>query len=49
MEVFPDDLPQISPNKKIYFDIYLMSDAEYISIHSYPMALSELKELKAQL
>ncbi|KAH0680946.1 hypothetical protein KY285_021901 [Solanum tuberosum] len=48
-EVFPDDLPGISPEWEIDFGIDLLSDTLPISIHPYRMAPAELEELKEQL
>ena len=48
-DVFPKDLPGISPKREIDFDIDLLSDTQPISIPPYRMALAELKELKDQL
>ncbi|KAH0784229.1 hypothetical protein KY290_003827 [Solanum tuberosum] len=49
LEVFPDDLPRIPPEREINFGIDLLSDIQPISIPPYRMAPAELKELKAQL
>ncbi|XP_069145971.1 uncharacterized protein [Solanum lycopersicum] len=49
LEVFPDDLPGIPPEWEIDFVIDLLSDTQPISFPPYQMALTELKELKAQL
>ncbi|KAH0747210.1 hypothetical protein KY285_008867 [Solanum tuberosum] len=48
-KVFPDDLPDISPESEIDFGIDLLPDMQPISIPPYRMALAELKELKEQL
>ena len=45
-EVFPDDLPEIPPEREIDFDIDLLSDTQPISIPPYQMTPAELKELK---
>ena len=45
LKVFPNDLPRI----EIDFGFYFLPDINSISIPSYSMALTELKELKAQL
>ncbi|WMV41161.1 hypothetical protein MTR67_034546 [Solanum verrucosum] len=48
-EVFPDDLPDIPPEREIDFGIDLLPDTQPISIPPYRMAPAELKELKEQL
>lgn len=48
-EVFPDDLPDISPNKEIVFGIDLLPNTYPIFIHPYTIALAKLKEPKEQL
>ncbi|XP_070017395.1 uncharacterized protein [Nicotiana sylvestris] len=48
-DVFPDELPGISPNREIDFGIDVMLGTEPISIPPYRMAPTELKELKEQL
>ena len=47
LEVFPDDLPGITPEWEIYIGIDLYTNA--ISIPPYQMAPAQLKELKPQL
>ena len=49
LEVFPNDLPVIPPEREIDFGIDLLSDKNPISIPPYQMSPVELKELKAQL
>ena len=49
MEVFPNDLPCIPPEREIYFGIDLLQDTNTISIPLYQIALAKLKELKDQL
>ncbi|WMV25219.1 hypothetical protein MTR67_018604 [Solanum verrucosum] len=49
LEVFPDDLPGIPPEREIDFGIDLLLDTQPISIHPYQVAPTELKELKMQL
>ncbi|KAH0710889.1 hypothetical protein KY284_012316 [Solanum tuberosum] len=49
LEVFPDDLPDIPPEREIDFGIDLLPDTQPTSIPPYKMALAELKELKEQL
>ena len=48
-DVFPNDLPGISPEREIDFGIDFLPDTNLISILPYRMAPSKLKELKAQL
>ncbi|KAH0644862.1 hypothetical protein KY284_032746 [Solanum tuberosum] len=48
-KVFPNDLPDIPPEREIDFGIDLLPDTQPISIPPYRMALTELKELKEQL
>ncbi|WMV29489.1 hypothetical protein MTR67_022874 [Solanum verrucosum] len=48
-EVFPNDLPGISPKREIDVGIDLLPDTQPISIPPYRMAPAELKELKEQL
>ena len=47
--VFPDDLPSLSSNRKLKFKIELLLGSAPISIPSYRMAPTKLKELKVQL
>ena len=49
LDVFPDDLLVLPPNRAIEFVIELVLGIEPISIPPYRMAPVELKELKAQL
>ena len=49
LDVFPDDLPGLPPNREIYFQIELALGTEPISRAPYRMALAELKELKVQM
>ncbi|XP_070004111.1 uncharacterized protein [Nicotiana sylvestris] len=49
LEVFPEDLPRIPPDREIDFGIDLLPDTKPISIPPYRMAPAELKELKVQL
>ncbi|KAH0705972.1 hypothetical protein KY285_010496 [Solanum tuberosum] len=49
LEVFPNDLPDIPPEREIDFGIDLLPNTQPISIPPYRMALVELKELKEQL
>ncbi|KAA3473869.1 Retrotransposon protein [Gossypium australe] len=48
-DVFPEELPGLSPVKEVEFFIYLVPGITPISIAPYRMAPTELKELKAQL
>ena len=48
-EVFPNYLPGIPHEQEFYFGIDLLLKTNPISIPPYRMALTELKELKAQL
>jgi hypothetical protein len=49
VDVFPEELPGIPPNREIEFTIDLLPDTAPISKAPYRMALLELKELKDQL
>ncbi|WMV29770.1 hypothetical protein MTR67_023155 [Solanum verrucosum] len=49
LEVFPDDLPGVPPEREIDFGIHLLPNTQPISIPPYRMAPPELKELKCQL
>ncbi|XP_069154441.1 uncharacterized protein [Solanum lycopersicum] len=44
-KLFPEDLPEVRPEREIDFIIYLLPDTQPISIHPYRMTI-ELKELK---
>ena len=48
-DIFPKDLPGISPSQAVDFDIELEPRTGLISKTSYRMESAELKELKAQL
>ncbi|XP_070057924.1 uncharacterized protein [Nicotiana tomentosiformis] len=48
-DVFPADLPYMSPDRDIDFGIDLLSGTQPIFIHPYCMAPPKLKELKEQL
>lgn len=48
-DVFPNDLPSVSPKKEIDFGIDFLPNTRPIFIPTYRMALTELKELKEQL
>ena len=47
LEVFPNNIPSVPPERQIYFGIDLLADTKPISIPSYRMDPGELKELKA--
>jgi len=49
LEVFPNDIPGLPPNREIEFSIDLMPGVGPISIAPYRMSPSELVELKKQL
>ena len=49
LDVFPDDISGLPPDREIEFVIELILGTEPISIPPYRMAPAELKELKAQL
>ncbi|KAL5547540.1 hypothetical protein UlMin_002771 [Ulmus minor] len=49
LEVFPEDLPGLPPNREIEFEIELLPGTSPISKVPYRMAPAELKELKEQL
>src|SRR5688572_17238643 len=49
VDVFPEDLPGIPPEREIEFGMDLLPDTQPISIPPYRMAPAELKELKEQL
>ena len=48
LDVFPTDLPALSPDRDIDFCIYVDPGTQPISILSYRMTPAELKELKHQ-
>ena len=47
LNVFPDDIAGLPPNRKVEFTIDLIPGIEPISIPPYRMASAELRELKA--
>ena len=49
LEVFPEDLPEVLPEREIKFGNYLFPNTQPISIPLYIMDPVELKELKEQL
>ncbi|KAA3466152.1 Retrotransposable element Tf2 [Gossypium australe] len=48
-DVFPEELPGLSPNREVKFDIELLLGTAPVSIAPYRMAPKELVELKAQI
>ncbi|XP_059288068.1 uncharacterized protein LOC132041371 [Lycium ferocissimum] len=46
LDVFPDELPGLPPEREIEFAIDVLTDTQPISISSYRMATVELKQLK---
>ena len=48
-DVFPDDLPGLSPDRDVEFTIDLLPGTNPISLTPYRMAPAELRELKVQL
>ena len=49
VDVFPEELPGLPPEREVEFCIDLIPDTRPISIPPYRMAPAELKELKDQL
>ena len=49
LDVFPDELPRLPPQREIEFKIDLYPRTEHISIAPYRMEPLELKELRKQL
>ncbi|MCI27785.1 hypothetical protein A2U01_0048985, partial [Trifolium medium] len=49
LDVFPDDITSLPPEREIEFSIDLMPGAQPISIAPYRMSPVELRELKGQL
>jgi len=49
LEVFPDDITDLPPEREVEFSIDLVPATSPISIVSYRMSASELGELKKQL
>ena len=49
LDVFPEDLPSLPPDRELEFEIKLLPSLASVSIPSYMMAPTELKELKTQL
>ena len=47
LDVFPDDIAGLPPEREVEFIIDLIPGTEPISIPPYRMALAELRELKA--
>ena len=48
-DVFPDDLPELPPDREIEFEINLIMRTAPIARSSYRMTPTELNELKVQL
>ena len=46
LDVFPEDLPSLPPDRELEFGIELLPSSTLVFIPSYRMALAELKELK---
>nr|XP_027186286.1 uncharacterized protein LOC113784342 [Cicer arietinum] len=49
LDVFPEELPGLPPNREIEFSIDLVPNTHHISIPPYRMAPTKLKELREQL
>jgi hypothetical protein len=49
LDVFPDDLPEMPPDRAIEFKIELQSGTALVYKRPYPMAQNEMAELKTQL
>ncbi len=49
LDVFPEELPGLHPERKVQFEIEVIPGVDPISITPYRMAPIELKELKVQL
>ncbi|XP_058741477.1 uncharacterized protein LOC131613856 [Vicia villosa] len=49
LEVFPDDITELSPEREVEFSIDLVPGTRPISMAPYMMSASELSELKAQI
>jgi len=49
LDVFPDELPGLPPQREVQFEIDVMPGVDPISITPYRMAPVEMKELKIQL
>ena len=49
MDVFPEDLPGLPPEREIEFDIDLIPGTTPISKQPYRMAPTEMEELKKQI
>ena len=48
-DVFPDELPELPPDRDVEFKIELLPDTTPISQRSYRMPPNELAKLKVQL
>ena len=49
LDVFPDNLPGMPPNRDIEFIIELLSRTAPIAKHPYRMGVNELEKLKKQI
>ena len=49
LDVFPEELPGLPPQREIDFEIELLASSQPVSKTPYRMAPAELKELKNQL
>ena len=49
LDVFPEDLPGLPPDREVEFTIDLLPGTNPISLTPYRMAPAELRELKTQL
>ncbi|GKF33911.1 hypothetical protein Tco_0107111, partial [Tanacetum coccineum] len=49
LEVFPKDLPGLTPTRQVEFQIYLVPGAAHVARSSYRLAPSKLQELFTQL
>jgi len=48
-EVFPDEIPDVPPEREVEFSIDLVPGTKPVSMAPYRMSASELAELKKQL
>jgi hypothetical protein len=48
-EVFPDEIPDVPPEREVEFSIDLIPGTKHVSMTPYRMSASELAELKKQL
>ena len=49
LEVFPDEIPYVPPEREVEFSIDLVPGTRHVSMAPYMMSASELSELKKQL